>query len=360
MISNKATLVLPGYTTNLQSTRDAGHDAEDAVLLNAPAAFHFRHDERQQPWQAQLAQCLNVEVAGGKRLPGARLCLSYGTASENVTVTDTMSNVSRADPVYLKADRDNATLIAPQQLRLSETEADQMLAALNDFYKDDGLTFFRHQPDEWFMIGMRADQLETYPPSFLANRNAGSFLPEGDAAVPWRRLLTEMQMLLHAHPVNIQREQRGLMPVNSVWFWGGAELPLPDSSDDKVTVYADDMQAVALADHLGLATRPLSAVADAIQQLPCADPIVIVDTRIATAWLAGDEQQLTMAVKRVNQDMLEPLSRQIEAGQLASVDVLTEDGLQGLCNLHTISASAPDVADGSKGWLKRLLGFLRR
>ena len=364
MISNNVTVLLPGYTTTLQRPGDTGPSGSGAVQINAPAALRFNHDLHQQPWLAQLARCLNVDVAEGKRLPSARLCLSGQAASEavgeNEKNTDAACHLVRADPVYLKADRDNATLIAPEQLQLTEDEADQLLLALNAFNKDEGLIFFRHEPDEWFMSGMQADALETYPPSFLANRKAGSFLPDGDAAADWRRLLTELQMLLHAHPVNEQRQQRGLMPVNSVWFWGGAELPEPEASRDTVILFADDVQAVTLAEYLGATTKPLSALADAMQQLPSASAIIIVDTRIATAWLAGDEQQLETALQQVNQHMLEPLCRQVAMRQLASIDVLTEDGLQGVCNAQTISESNEGGEQSRSGWLKALRGMFGR
>ena len=38
-----------------------------------------------------------------------------------------------------------------------------------------------------------------------------------------RRLMTELQMLLHEHPVNEARAARGVPTVNAVWLWGGGE-----------------------------------------------------------------------------------------------------------------------------------------
>src|SRR3546814_7983843 len=48
--------------------------------------------------------------------------------------------------------------------------------------------------------------------------------PADDAnARRWRSLLSEAQVVLHNHPWNARREQSGLPPVNSLWFWGGSE-----------------------------------------------------------------------------------------------------------------------------------------
>ncbi len=70
-----------------------------------------------------------------------------------------------------------------------------------------------------YLSGMDASQLESFPPSFLANRNASAYLPDGEDSGQLRRLMTELQMLLHAHPVNEERERLGKLPVNSLWFW---------------------------------------------------------------------------------------------------------------------------------------------
>ena len=45
-----------------------------------------------------------------------------------------------------------------------------------------------------------------------------AFLPNGSDLKRWQKLLTELQMLLHAHPVNAARVQRGTRPINSLWL----------------------------------------------------------------------------------------------------------------------------------------------
>jgi len=61
-----------------------------------------------------------------------------------------------------------------------------------------------------------------------AGRPLDSHLPEGPRGAEWRRWLTEAQMLLHEHPLNQQREARGLRPLNALWLSGGsANAPTP-------------------------------------------------------------------------------------------------------------------------------------
>ncbi|MCH8101408.1 MAG: hypothetical protein IIB74_13375, partial [Proteobacteria bacterium] len=51
----------------------------------------------------------------------------------------------------------------------------------------------------------------------------------GKAAERHDRLVSEIQMALHEHAVNIAREQLGQRVVNSIWFWGGGIAPEKDA-----------------------------------------------------------------------------------------------------------------------------------
>jgi len=74
--------------------------------------------------------------------------------------------------------------------------------------------------------------------------------------VQWRRLQTEIQMVLHQHEVNEEREQQGLQPINSVWCWGGHPLPERMSAPE-LELYADDLFTAGLAAASG-STKPLT------------------------------------------------------------------------------------------------------
>ncbi|MFK7995923.1 MAG: hypothetical protein AB8B87_17435 [Granulosicoccus sp.] len=357
-------LLVPGFTTDPVSTADpsqaldtdhpgAAHDQSSlsgdlpdehaAGPAAAAAAFRFSQDLEKQPWQAQLARLFNVDTRGGQRLPDARLGMLHTKNNSGSFESSFDDGLVRADPIFLKADRDSATLIPPEQIGLSAEEDSMLVAALNDFFAEDGLKFFSRRStthtSAWFMSGRSARDLDSYPPSFLANRNASSFLPAGDSAAPWRSLMSEIQMLLHSHPVNQQREQHGLMPVNSVWFWGGADLPQADSDRGEVVLYADDELARSFAQHLRIKCLPLKDVNFLVDDLPSADKIIVLDLSIFQAWLNADAQQLASEHQRIHEAWLEPLSRQIRTGHLESVHLLTEDGLQGLCNMSTQPAS---------------------
>lgn len=68
-------------------------------------------------------------------------------------------------------------------------------------------------------------RLATTPLDQVDGRQPTRFLPTGEDAPGWIRLLHEVQMALHDHPWNQSRALSGKPPVNSLWPWGGGVLP---------------------------------------------------------------------------------------------------------------------------------------
>ena len=61
--------------------------------------------------------------------------------------------------------------------------------------------------------------------SEVAVKNINDFFPYGTEEIFWRGILNEIQMLLHEHPLNQVREERGDLALNGIWFWGGGVIP---------------------------------------------------------------------------------------------------------------------------------------
>jgi hypothetical protein len=132
------------------------------------------------------------------------------------------SYVLRADPVSLVAGRNDVALAARID-DLDGHDAGAMIATLNAHFALDGLTFHAPRADAWFVLQESAPDLTTTPLS--AVRGAiYPWLPAGGDSARWRRWLSEMQMLLHAHPANAGREARGRVPVTGVWISEGGRL----------------------------------------------------------------------------------------------------------------------------------------
>ena len=362
MSCKTVTLILPGYTLENPVGKDDAASTESVPADTASftgTAFDFTDQYSREPWQSQFANLLGLGTVNAKHLPTARLALNDEIPDSASAETEFASNrgVIRADPIFLKADRDSARLIPAEQLALSEADADALLKTINDFVSADGLTFFKRSASQWYMSGMQAEALESYPPSFLANRNASSFLPGGESMAPWRRLMTELQMLLHSHPLNLQRETAGLMPVNSIWFWGGGDLPAKRSSSVDVSIFADHEQAADMARYHDVPCLPLAQLTGTQLEELDSTQTIILDTSLVGAWLNADGAQLEQSLARINHQWLAPLIEQVRAGQLTEVNILTEDGLQGTCNMQSVQNN---LTAHRNGWLKTVIAFFNR
>ena len=153
----------------------------------------------------------------------------------------------RAEPVHLRADRDRVLQFRPGSFAIARGEAEALCQAINGHFGA-RLNVSPLKPEVWNARSAIVDGLDSLrPPSGEAME-----LPHGgEAATVWHALLNEIQMVLHVHPVNAAREERGEPAVNGVWLWGAARLPRAASGPWQ-SVTADDPVALGLARLAGM------------------------------------------------------------------------------------------------------------
>jgi hypothetical protein len=95
---------------------------------------------------------------------------------------------------------------------LTEEDSRELLQAVQAITQE---TIAYDTPWEWTLMAMPA--LKTFPLKKAMHQELRPFLPSGKDAARWNRWMTEVQMVLHAHPVNQQREALGKKTVN--WMW---------------------------------------------------------------------------------------------------------------------------------------------
>jgi hypothetical protein len=158
-----------------------------------------------------------------------------------------------ADPVQLMADRDR--LVLTTRTRLSGIHTTALLETLNQHFAASGMRFLAPQADHWFVNTPHAQQLQTTTLANALGRNIDRLLPTGQDRKIWQVLFNEVQMLLHEHPVNVEREQQGDLPVNSLWFWGGGILPAALAPYD--VVFGLSPLLKGLCQQAGVAMQPV-------------------------------------------------------------------------------------------------------
>ncbi|MDE0455740.1 MAG: hypothetical protein OXI15_00480, partial [Chromatiales bacterium] len=131
----------------------------------------------------------------------------------------------RADPVHLRADIDDLVLFDASDIDLSPDEAVALARTVNDALGPHGPRIDAAHPHRWYVAPDAPARIATTPLSRAAGARVSEALPRGPDAARWHRWMNEVQMALHECPVNVERERRGAVPVNSVWVWGAGSLP---------------------------------------------------------------------------------------------------------------------------------------
>jgi len=135
----------------------------------------------------------------------------------------------RLDPVHLHLGRDHLVLTDPARLELAAADALELAAAVAPLFADDGLALIATGP-RWYLretdpsrpLGLRTRSLIG-----ALGRNVSAWMPTGEDARRWRRLLNEVQMTWFEHPVNLRREATDRPPVNGLWIDGRVPPVIP-------------------------------------------------------------------------------------------------------------------------------------
>ena len=266
----------------------------DIVAEEAPRA------DAEAAWLSPGERWLGAELGlgGAERAPwGALAALGDG-----VEVGEAAWAV--ALPVHLELGRESLSLDDPQRLELAADEAAALLDAVRSLLADDGWRVELPRPGCWLLAHPSLAEVDTADPARAIGRNVASWMPGGVAARPWRRLLTEMQMVWQHHDVNEARIARGAADVNTLWLHGCGRLP--STLRGTFTIDARDAHtAWAQAAAAGLKALPASAERAPLRVLQPAATRLAADFGDVLAELDGraaqaiDEALGTDAVARV-------------------------------------------------------------
>jgi hypothetical protein len=129
-----------------------------------------------------------------------------------------------AEPVHLIAGMNRLTFAPLQhQAPLSLEERSSLAAALASQFPHNEFTWHSTASD-WFVRADRILEVSTSSPDAASSNELRDVLPQGKEGARLRVLMTELQMVLHEHPVNEQRERRGIPTANAIWLWGAGSI----------------------------------------------------------------------------------------------------------------------------------------
>jgi hypothetical protein len=214
----RLTLLLPGSLVSPEYA-PAIIDAASGIVEAAPALFA-------RIARAELAQ--DHEVAAFARGAAhldwlasnvfhsqAPATAPYALAA--LSAATEAGQVWHADPIHLQLAGDHLIV---QRIEVEDREAEALLAVANESAAGAACRLTRHH-SHWFLLTEQPWSINAAPLDAAEGGSLAECLPSGADASRWSRLLNEIQISWHAHPVNEQREECGKPQINSLWLHGG-------------------------------------------------------------------------------------------------------------------------------------------
>jgi 2,3-bisphosphoglycerate-independent phosphoglycerate mutase len=152
---------------------------------------------------------------------GARLAFQH---PERLNATP-QQQFALATPLHAALGLTDLTVVDSSMLSLTEEDSRALCAAANVHLHQDGVQLHFVDTYRWLACSERAIDVLTERPDYLVGEALRPNLPRGKDGRVVERWMNELQMLLYTHPVNLAREDRGLLPINVVWLWGFGGSP---------------------------------------------------------------------------------------------------------------------------------------
>ncbi len=192
---------------------------ESGVASGEPVATRLRFGAAQPVaggWRGGIAHALGL--AGLRFKPVAALVAAAAGAPVD-------AHCLLATPLHWQAGTDR--LYVPQDpiQRLDAAESAGLAASFGAVFGADSSLRLLPVPDGGFLLwGLECEDVVCAEPWELPGQDLHAAMPTGPGAAPLRRLMSEIEMWLHEHPLNQDRERRGQRSVSTLWLWGAGEL----------------------------------------------------------------------------------------------------------------------------------------
>ena len=214
-----------------------------------------------------------------------------------------------ATPVHYVAGIDTLRLHPAGVLRFSDAEQASLAEDFARTFDGSGWELLATGHRDLLLAGPPQQPFDTLDPVSLLGQDPAAGWSRTQAAAPLRRLAAEVEMWLHGHALNHQREAAGQLAATGLWFWGGGAQPAALRARAPGQLWADDAFAQGLWQLLG-------ADAQALPDDLMAAPFVAED--LTVLWpLPGDDA--VGALQRLERHWLAPALQQLQRGQRATL-----------------------------------------
>ncbi|WP_239374699.1 hypothetical protein [Snodgrassella gandavensis] len=221
-----------------------------------------------------------------------------------------------ATPISQTAGMHQLQYLDGKVLGLTTEEAKAFCDVLNAWLQADGWQFRPVKPDLWLVTTPQT--IEFTLPSLLdlSGRIDGTTKPAGADATLILQQQTELQMLLYQHPLNLQRNARGLPAINGFWF----EQDSAGTANNKTLLYTNSSWAF----HAHNLPENYTGLADSLSSQ---QEVVLFNEELCLPVNQGDVYTYTQILQQWEQDWWQPLLTALQNRQIHRLDIRCEAGV---------------------------------
>ena len=236
----------------------------------------------------------------------------------------------RCNLVTLSDDAEYAekTMVDYSSGEITTAEAAELIRAVDEAFRTDEILFYPGISYRHCMIWHQGPVgLNLTPPHDISDRKITEYLPQNPVILD---LMKRSYEILKAHPINQDRMARGLNPANSIWLWGEGTRPGVTGFEAAYGVKASVISAVDLIKGIGLCagmkvievegatgnidTNFKGKGEAALKTLLDGQDLVYIHVEAPDeCGHHGDLEGKIQAIERIDQDIVGPLLKGLEA-----------------------------------------------
>lgn len=160
--------------------------------------------------------------------------------------------------VYLKADQRQVFMMNGHDLQIADQDSQALIKDVNELIAGEPFKLKVDDQGSIYSANPHAVAMPERSPTSVMNTSIFDELkPLGHNA--WAKAFSEIQMLLYNHPVNIERQKQGLLPINALWLWGSSHQPELPQKPAFSAICSDQLFWQRVAHWARLNYQPLSS-----------------------------------------------------------------------------------------------------
>ncbi len=137
--------------------------------------------------------------------------------------------------------------------QITSEEARILINDLNDYLAHPAWCFYPGVSYRHILVWSGTEPaVKTLPPHDLTGRDVSAYLNSRGNLGPVVELMRRSWLFLKQHPVNRARQDRGLLPANSIWLWGQGKSPVMAPFLERFGLRGGMISAVDLLKGIGL------------------------------------------------------------------------------------------------------------